>query len=183
MFEEKRPTCVTVIGWAWIVVGVLMGLSAMMGLLLTIASGGMPEASQAGARGMPDLWRLLPLLVICQMGVAVLGVVSGINFLKLRRWSRCVLEVLSWLLLLFIVGFGVFWLSSWLSASTGGAPPVFALVGAAMGVVITGVYAVPLAIMLKYLRGPKVRSAMIGAAGPSATGDTEQTDADGGASA
>jgi hypothetical protein len=38
----------------------------------------------------------------------------------------------------------------------------FDIMGAVMGVVIIGFYAVPLGIMLKYLRGDKVKNATIG---------------------
>ena len=38
----------------------------------------------------------------------------------------------------------------------------FDVMGAVIGVVIIGIYAVPLGIMLKYLRGDKVKNATIG---------------------
>jgi hypothetical protein len=164
MYEEKRPTCVTVIGWAWSILGGLMCLSAIFALFGSLMMG-------EGVEGHGDvsfIFRIFPVLAIVQMGVGVLGLVAGINFLKLRAWSRPVLEVLTWLMLVFVVGFMVFWVFNWLSITSEGAPSGFSIMGGAMGVVITGIYGVPLGIMLRYLRGDKVRSAMQGSAEASA---------------
>ncbi len=59
----------------------------------------------------------LLLLAIIQIGVAIIGLVSGINFLKLKAWSRNAVEILTWVLLLFMVGFGIFWEYGWLSTT------------------------------------------------------------------
>lgn len=95
-----------------------------------------------------------------QVGLASLGLVSGINLLRLKAWARNVLEVRSWLLLLFVLGFMVFWIFSWVSITSSHAPSGFGVMGVLLGVVITGIYGVPLGIMIKYLRGPKVRYAI-----------------------
>jgi len=60
----------------------------------------------------------------------------------------------------------VFWVINWVSMSSGHGPRGFDIMGAVMGVVITGIYGVPLGIMLKYLRGPKVKNAINGNAEP-----------------
>jgi len=156
MFQEKRPTCVTVIGWAWIIIGGLMCLSATMGLITSTLISSM---SQNGAN-MPTMFRIFPLIAIIQIGVAVFSIVSGINFLKLKAWARNTLEAMTWLLLTFVLGFMVFWTFSWLSATSGRGPDGFGMMGAIMGVVMTGIYGVPLGIMLVYLRGPKVKNAI-----------------------
>lgn len=58
---------------------------------------------------MPFIFKIFSLLAVVQIGVAALGLISGINFLKLKAWSRSVLEGLTWLLLIFILGFMFFW--------------------------------------------------------------------------
>lgn len=163
MYLEKRPTCVTVIGWAWIIIGGFMCLSSIMALFGSIMMDEMAHHDP----DMPFIFEIFSLLAIVQIGVGVLGLVSGINFLKLKAWSRKVLEGLTWLFLVFIVGFMVFWLFNWVSMTSGDSPRGFGIMGAAMGVFITGIYGVPLGIMLKYLRGDKIKNAIAGNAEPS----------------
>lgn len=167
MYLEKRPTCVTVIGWAWIIIGGFMCLSAIMALFGSIMIDEMAQHDP----DMPFISWIFPLLAIVQIGVGVLGLVSGINFLKLKAWSRKVLEGLTWLFLVFAVGFMVFWVFDWVSMTSGDAPRGFGIMGAVMGVFITGIYGVPLGIMLKYLRGDKIKNAIAGTAEPSDSPD------------
>ena len=164
MYQEKRPTCVTVIGWAWIIIGGLMFFSAIMALLSSVMISHMSQANSEFQQNMPAIFRFFPLLAIIQIGVATIGLVSGINFLKLKAWSRNALEVLTWILIVIMAGFGIFWEYGWLSMPTGHSPKGFDIMGAVMGVVIIGIYGVPLGIMIKYLRGDKVKNAIIGGA-------------------
>ena len=83
-----------------------MCFSALMALFAFFAIGEMSQAHPQVGEQMPAIFKFFPLLVIIQIGVAITGLVSGINFLKLKTWSRTVLEILTWLLVLFIVGFG-----------------------------------------------------------------------------
>ena len=162
MYQEKRPTCVTVIGWVWIILGSLMFFSAIMALFSSVLIGQMSQSDPEALKDMPAIFKYFPLIAIGQIGIAILGFVSGISFLKLKIWARNVLEVLTWLLLLFIVGFMIFWVFNWISMTSGHGPRGFGIMGAVMGVAITGIYGVPLGIMMKYLRGDKVKNAMIG---------------------
>jgi O-antigen ligase len=125
MYQEKRPTCVTVIGWAWIVVAILMCLSAVMALfassmMLSQISSEQPDA----AKNIPTFFRFFPLLAVMQLCVAIFGIISGINFLKLKAWSRTALEILTWLTLLFVIGFMIFWVASWLFGTTSSHAPI-----------------------------------------------------------
>jgi hypothetical protein len=174
MYQEKRPTCVTVIGWAWIIIGGLMCLSAIMALFSSVM---IREMSQTDPN-IPFIFKIFPILAIVQVCIAVIGLISGINFLKLKAWSRSTLEILTWLFLIFILGFMIYWVFNWVSMSSGHGPRGFGVMGAVMGVVITGIYGVPLGIMLKYLRGPKVRNAINGAAEPINSADAKGGAAD-----
>jgi hypothetical protein len=164
MYQEKRPTCVTVIGWVWIIIGGLMCFSAIMALFSSVMIGEISQAHPEAQEQMPAIFRFFPLLAIIQIVVAIIGLVSGIHFLKLKAWSRNALEILTWVLLLFLVGFGIYWEYGWLSITSGHGPRGFDIMGAIMGIVIIGIYGVPLGIMVKYLKGNKVKNAMISAA-------------------
>ena len=65
-----------------------------------------------------------------------------------------------WLLLIIVVAFMVFWLLGWIYSTS--VDPPLTIIGVVAGVVINGIYIVPLVIMLKYLRGDKVKNAIAG---------------------
>lgn len=168
MYQEKRPTCVTVIGWSWIIIGGLMFFSAIMALISSTMIDQVSGANSEAQKNMPAIFRFIPLIATIQVAVAITGFVSGINFLKLKAWSRYVLEIVTWILLIFITSFGIYWEYGWLTMTSGHGPKGFDIMGAVMGLVIIGIYGFPLVIMIKYLRGDKVKSAIAGTA--------EQTD-------
>jgi len=168
MNKDIRPTCVTVIGWAWIVIGSLMFASSIMALFAFSMMNKMGNNDPNFTNQIPPFFKLLPYLSVFQSGVAITGVVSGVKFLKLKSWSRNILEILSWLMLLFMICFGIFWEYSWISMSSGQTPQGFDAMGAIMGLFVISIYSVPLAIMLKYLRGEKIKNAMNGYAEQSA---------------
>lgn len=158
MFQEQRPTCVTVIGWAWIVLGSLMVVSSIMAGFVQLTM--WDEFGRGG--GAPFPFSMLPLLIVVQLAVAVGGVVSGVAFLRLKAWARTVLEVLAWLLLVGLVAFTVVWMVNWIAMNDQMAlrNSGFASMGIVMGIVVSVVYGGPLVVMLVYLRGPKVRGAL-----------------------
>lgn len=160
MFQEKRPTCVSVIGWVWIILGVLMCFSAAMAILSSIVIGDMAHNDP----DTPFIFKIFPLVAVVQIIVAVIGLVSGINFLKLKAWARSILEILTWAMILFVIGFSGF--AFFYIYSTSSLQPSFGfgILELIFMIVIIGTYGVPLGIMLKYLKGEKVRSAMIGSA-------------------
>jgi hypothetical protein len=162
MYLEKRPTSVTVIGWAWVVISALMIFSSVMGLLASMMAGEMMHSQGDAGFEAPLMFRIFPLLAAVQMLFAGLGLVAGLSFLKLKAWSRPVLEVQTWILLAFVVGFMIYWMHSWVSMTSGMevATDRFALMGLVMAVVMTAVYAVPIGFMLRSLRGAVVKAAM-----------------------
>jgi hypothetical protein len=160
MYLEKRPTCVTVIGWVWIILGGLMCFSSIMALIAIFAIGQMAQSHTDAPKHFMIILKCMPLLAIGQAGMGVLGIVSGINFFKLKSWSRKVLEVLSWILLAYVIGFGIFWLASWTSLTTGRDDAAFGIMGTFVGIFMLALYGIPLGIMLKYLRGSRVRDAI-----------------------
>ena len=141
-----------------------MFFSSIMGLFSFQMMSQMSQSNQEGQQNMPTVFRYFPLIAITQMGIAVLGFISGIKFLKLVPWTRSVLESLTWILLLFIVGFGIFMEFNWISVTSDHGPRGFDFMGVIMVFVIIAIYSVPLGIMIKYLRGEKVRNALAGIA-------------------
>jgi hypothetical protein len=160
MFTDKRPTCVTVIGWAWIVIGSLMCISSIMGLLASSLQIPEMHGTEQKDQFLVSMFSWFPILAIVQIGVAILGIISGFNFLKLKSWSRLFLEILTWFLLIFILGFGIFWVIAWVIVTKLDSSSTFTIMGTLMGTIITIIYVIPLGFMLKYLRGKKTRSVM-----------------------
>jgi len=160
MTVNERPTCVTVIGWAWIVIGGLMCFSALMGIFMSLSMQQMMRTHPHMDQEVPAFFRYFALIALGQVAVGALGLAAGINFLRLAEWARKVLLVVTTLLFLFVVGFGVFWVITWVGMSSGHGPPGFAAMGLIMGVFNTALFGVPLGIMTKYLAGDRVKQAM-----------------------
>jgi len=171
----KRPTSVTVIGWIWLVMGVLMLLSSMMALFMFLAvlrphlqemplpaeEGGLPWAADLFLRNAGILFGL-------QATLAVYVVIAARCFLRLRSWARTSLEVISWFGLAWIVGFSIFFcvtfIGTFASGEVQGAPPfVFIAIGVpVMVLVIAAMQGVPLAVIIRFLRGETIRRAVRG---------------------
>ena len=168
MAVNERPTCVTVIGWAWIIIGELMCFSALMAVFAFLWTRQMMHARPDSGQDVPTIFPLIPLIVpamACCVGAV--GLVSGIHFLKLRQWARSVLAILAGLLLLLVVGFGIFYIFALLRVTDEGASPGFEAMAVVVGILVTAHLGVPLGIMLKYLVGDRVKAAMGGPVEPS----------------
>jgi len=106
-------------------------------------------------------------MLIVQFLVALLAIVSGIYLLRLHPWARTAIEILSWLAFIYSVGFGIYWVYMWISM-TGNMPQsaasenakTFQIMGTVMGIVVISIFSVPLGMMIRYLRGPVVRTAV-----------------------
>jgi len=164
MYQKNRPTCITVIGWVWIILGGILCFSAIMALFGSIMIGNMPQTDPDASQKIPAIFKYLHVFAIGQIGIAILGLISGINFLKLKSWSRSVLEILTWILLLFIAAFGGFFVYQRMPISSSQSSFGFGIMEIVIMIAIFGFYGVPLIIMVKYLRGDKVNAAMIGSA-------------------
>lgn len=148
-----------------------MCFSSVMALFAYFMMGQISQAGPEIHKNMPAIFKFFPLIATVQFAVAVLGFVSGINFLKLKYWSRTVLEILTWLLLVFLVIFGGFFVYQWISTSFKHSSFGFGIIEVVMIFGIFGIYAAPLIIMVKYLRGDKVKTAIISSAEPIAAAD------------
>ena len=129
MPSEKRPRCVSVIGWAWIILG----------------TGGCLLAAWAFFAGVQSR-------MIAQSGLGVAAVAAGINFLKLRPWARQVLEALAWLLIVLLPG-SLLLLALRAAQDSGD----FSLKEPLLLALLAAICAIPLGVMLRCLRSRKVR--------------------------
>jgi hypothetical protein len=156
-FEEKRPTPVTVIGWAWIIIGSLMLLSATGSLMMQFVTP-MPDPSALGDDvPFAKIWRYFRVLLAGQVVFASAGVFAGIRFLRLEKWARTALEVASWVLLTGLVSFVIVWVSTVMGME---AAQGFAFVYIAVGIMSTLMYGVPIGLMIHHLRSKRVREAV-----------------------
>ncbi len=126
-----------------------------MGLLGSLIDGLGPKDPK-----MPFLFKMFPFLAIAQIGVGALGVFSGINLLKLKVWTRGVLEVLTWLLLISAIGLMIYFILNLVPMISGHGPRGLMIIGIIVCSVFTGIPGVALGIMLKYLRGSVVKNAI-----------------------
>ena len=171
-----RPTAITIIAWVFIALGILMLLIASLAiaahmLMKAMAGGNMPlpaENAPAPFQLMARIFRYIDILAYFQMALASFIMLAGYYFLKLRKWARAALEAVSWLGAAYILGFGVFWIIAWTSA-TGPMPApeqvpelprLFTIFGVIMGAVVTISMAAPIGVAIWYLRSTKVRNAV-----------------------
>ena len=173
--QKKRPTAVTVIGWMFIASAILMILSGGMGLaaftFVKQTAGGvppLPEDIPGQLRVIEIVFQYFEPIAVVQISFAIFILIASIQFLRLQRWARTALEVISWLGLVYMVGFGIVWVASWigitssipLTEGTPGPSPMFNVVGVIMGALITACWAVPLVVIIVFLRGKTIRGAL-----------------------
>jgi hypothetical protein len=168
---SARPTGITITASLWIVVGVFMLFSAVMGGLLYWIMRPMDMPGMQAGELPPEfiimnrVFQNFGVFVGIQCIVALVGIWAGIDLLRLKGWARSAIEVLCWLGVVWTIGFAGYWVYMWISM-TGEAPrgagPIgtFQLMGAIMGVFGMLIFAVPLGMMIRYLRGNQVREAI-----------------------
>jgi hypothetical protein len=144
-----RPTPVIVIGWVWCILGIALASGGALALIVA--------QWQPLPRELP--WRALPILAPIQILMGLTGVVAGIRFLRLEPWARRVLEVLTILMIVLVVGVNAIVASMWTSAVEE-APGPMRHVGVVAAVFSTLLYGGGLAFMLYRLRGSEVRDAL-----------------------
>lgn len=174
--QKKRPTSVTVIGWIFIAGAILMILSGGMGFaafsFMKQSAGGVPPVPEdipGQLRVMKFVFQHFELIAMVQVALGIFVIIASIQFLRLRRWARTALEVIAWLGLVYVVTFGIFWVVSWIGITSNipltegapGSPPLFGIFGAIMGSVVTLFWAVPLVVIIIFLRGKTIKEALL----------------------
>lgn len=158
MNPVKRPTSVTAIGWVWIALGGFMIFTSCMAFFIFLAMWGVLSEEPA----IPDFVKYYPVLCVANIFLGAAALVSAINFLKLKAWARTVLEVVNWIVLVFLIGFMGVWVFFWnfLTSSAPDVPEGFTSMGIAGGVFVLLFYGVPVVIAIKCLRGSTVKEAI-----------------------
>lgn len=173
MHPPRRPAGVSVVAWIWIVsglfiiVGGVMGIGALSDLPELMPDNAHRTRMPAAVAVMLGLSHYLIWLTLIQLAVAVLAIVAGVYFLRLRAWARGVLELLTWLSLVMVISLGFFWLPMWMMTSEQFLPrdgsidvEKVKMIGLVLGGVFMVVSAIPLAMMIKTLRSPAVKHAL-----------------------
>ena len=170
-----RPAGIAAIAWLWIVGGILLLIGAFLtwavlslfgsSLPASVSFGGIPVEIEA----MNALQSHGGVLVWTQAGFGALSIYAGAQFLKRRAWARTVIEALTWVSLAYVLVNGVYFLYTWEAIATDLSKQLMMdsgalrIVGYVTMVTLTTVFAVPLGVMLKYLRSPVVRRAIAAA--------------------
>lgn len=173
--QKKRPTAITVIGWIFLVSSILMILSGGLGFIAFSFMKQMAEEMPPLSEELPHQFRIMGIIfqnfgiiALLQVALAIFVLMTSIHFLQLCKWARNALEIITWLGLFYIVGFGIFWLVSWIDITSSfpdsqvpsGPSPMFNIIGAIMGCVVTVVWVVPLIIIIIFLRGKTIKDAV-----------------------
>lgn len=167
---DPRPPMVTVLGWISIVSSAATIVLTPLAIAVYRwwwATHGRAEFEALPAALAP-LLRLLEemeLLLIVQMLLSGLTLWAGVEFLRLRPWSRTCLELASWITVGLCVALGLFLAWAFLFGGIieerpdGGGPPIVAIrVFAVSSVLMSAVSAVALpAVFIWLLRGRFVR--------------------------
>jgi len=175
--SSTRPTGIKITAWLWIVAGAFMIFSAVMGgfaysMMRQMDKPGIPGGEAPAGFGLMNLmFQNVGAVLAVQCVIAVVAIWAGIDLLRLKAWARSAIEALCWLGVLWTVGFGIYWVYMWISMTgqmpSGPAPAggdTFQVMGVVMGVIGMLMFAIPLGIMIRYLRGREVRGAITGQA-------------------
>jgi hypothetical protein len=174
MLPEKgpeRPKAVTIIGRLWLVVAVFSLCKVLVNLAIwKVLQPDAPSLFGGVAAESPGQWLLRPLfghltmLMTAQaLWWAAVGV-SAFALLRLRPWARLAIQGVCCVLLVYAVGFGVFWGAVWPTLPARGAAitalgasyRTLALIG---GLTVCAGVSAGLIAMIVLLRAPGVRAA------------------------
>ena len=172
-----RPTSMTVIGWLFIVGSVFAALAAVAALLAfnmaqqQMRATEMPEPPPDAPLVFHLMAAIMPffgLLALVQLAIAAFVLYAASQFLKRRAWARTALESVTWLAILGMVGTMLLWGYTWVSMASripaqpgAPSPTSFTLFGVIVGVLAYAIYLVPLAVIVGFLRGRTIKSAVV----------------------
>lgn len=174
--DAPRPQSVTVIGWLWLVLGVLAFFRTLINIAvwrvlkpdlptLLQAFGDVPAPQQRFVR---PLLEHMPAFHAAEAIASVAVIVVAIQFLRRRPWARAGMQAVCWFFLFWVAAFGVFWV--WLCRSAAATDPsystsAFGKFGLPAGLAACAAAAAGLAAMIVLLAGQRVRDAFPGASG------------------
>ncbi|HBP21622.1 MAG TPA: hypothetical protein DEA08_28040, partial [Planctomycetes bacterium] len=146
------PTSLSVVGWAWVILGGFTVLSGGGALLAWSVISPTPGGEVAFAE------KIFPFLSTLQVGGGALGAVSGYQLLRLRAWARTVLEALTWPILLALLAFPLAAAYGTVRESGIAGPELVGVL--AICVANAAIFGIPTALMLRALRSDGLREAL-----------------------
>lgn len=145
---------------AWSLIRATQGFIQLIGMQIQLA--GAPPAFGSSWRFVPWLLGAGWVFTLIQWGFAALITASAVFLWMLRPWARTSLEIISWLLLVLVVGFGGFWLYMFLEM-TAHVPPSMRSQLDWMGWIALGTItltSIALGTSIGFLRGRTIREAL-----------------------
>jgi hypothetical protein len=174
--DKKRPASAKVIGWVFIFLAGYNILCGIGGFLSVSSSEDYGDRVMLFLESMenPSLGPKIIAFIIKNFGILCLFLVAfsifcffiGIQLLRMRHWARLAAEAASWAaLFLFGVG-GITWLaaivllmfSDYKFGDSSNFPIIAMIVFSILDLIILGIYATPIIIILKILRGKSMRA-------------------------
>jgi hypothetical protein len=166
----ERPRPVTIIGRLWLVLAVVFLCKALVNLAVwKVLQPDAPGLIGDALERTPKLWFMRPLLshITAVMTVQALWWIfvglAAFWLLRLRPWARVAMQGICAFLLVYFLGFEMFWAIVWpnlpersAAVALGTSYRTLALVG---GLTVCAAMCAGLIWMIVLLRGPRVRAA------------------------
>ena len=152
-----RPRAVSAIAWGWLAMGALLAVGGI--------SSTFDQPTQPKEFYILDLPFTHPVLFSAVVEiVATVLILAALALLRLKHWGARVIEVVAWLGLVYIVGFGLFaayLLTVLLFAGITHHQPWFPAAFAAVGVLNLALLGAPLVLTIRCLRRPQIRAVFV----------------------
>jgi hypothetical protein len=164
---SARPPAVSTIGWAWLLMSVLLAMIGTLAVLLDLlAQMADPDALARLFGPAPVLGRAFAHLTSLGTAHVLLGLAIGfasVGFLRARPWARAAIEAVSWIALVYVVMASWVFVLEWPILAHRLAlllpePVPIPEVGTLAAVLNIILHAAPLAAILYYLRTPAARA-------------------------
>jgi hypothetical protein len=163
----ERPRTVTILGWTFLVVSVLLFLrSAINFLIFAVLESQASELLSrlnAAARPFVPEWMLQHVGAIWAGQAVLAGLVAltAWSFLSLKPWARLCLQGVCWVALALIACGATVWIRFWTAHGAAALPPTAPRHGQILfgGLSILATWAVLLGVALYFLRSAAVRRA------------------------
>lgn len=152
----QKPYSVITISWVFIILG---GISTLNSFMLGILIQNVPIPTEH-LKEAPLLHRILfgnyEVFIALVFIFSTLATASGIYYLQMKKWARNIIEVLTWIMAVYLVSFTILFISSVISIDVPN--PETKIYFAVMASVSGLVYGVPLFLILKSVRSEEIKA-------------------------
>lgn len=167
MTTTRRPLGLSVVGWMWIITGILLAFFIVAGAVVAPVIRSTVQSIYGPIGKVWQLDRYSVWVVVGHLLLAAASILAGAYLLKRRPWARAAVEILTWVTSVYVIGLGyyltVVWLTvveEFLDPGTAWLRLLYKAGGGLFCTALTIALLVPLVIMIRYLRGKGVRAAM-----------------------